>query len=100
MLNKLSILMRKLLLPITALIIIGWLSGDLVMRYLPSSLSNSINDNILFPIKKISTNCSILNEEIKNDEQCRWSINCTMSRNEQVAYQKRKLDYETFCESE
>ncbi|MFQ3333914.1 MAG: hypothetical protein ACI8XI_000581 [Woeseiaceae bacterium] len=99
MLNKLSILTRKILLTLVAIIVMGWLTGDLIMDSLPPSVSSSIDNNILLPIKKISTNCSLLNEEIKNDEQCRWSINCTMSRNEQVAYQKRKLDHELFCEN-
>ena len=38
-----------------------------------------------------------LKDEIKNDEKCRWSLNCTMSRNEQVTYQKRKQDYKNYC---
>ena len=98
MLNKLSFLARKSFLPIIILIIIGWFAGDFIIERLPSSARNSIEDNIIIPIQKISTNCPALNEEIKTDEQCRWSLNCTMSRNEQAAYQKRKLKYETFCE--
>ena len=99
MLSKFSILARQSLIPIIIIIVIGWFAGDFIIEQLPSSARKSIESNIIFPIQKISTNCSVLNKEIKTDEQCRWSLNCTMSRNEQADYQKRKLDYEAFCEA-
>jgi len=98
MLNKLSHLFKKLFIPVLIIVSIFWLSGNLIMQSLPTETSMSIQNNLIDPILKFSTNCSSLQEEIKKDEQCRWSLNCTMSRNEQVIYKKRKDNFEKFCE--
>jgi len=99
MLNKLSHLFKKLFIPLLIIASVLWLSGSFIMQSLPIETSASIQNNLIDPILKFSTNCSSLQEEIKKDEQCRWSLNCTMSRNEQVIYKKRKEDFEKFCEN-
>ena len=71
MLNKLSILTRTLLLTLVAIIMMGWLNGDLIMESLPPSVSSTIDKNILLPIKKISTNCYTVS--------CIHSIECAAS---------------------
>ena len=63
------------------------------MKILPKDTSNSIQNNIIDPVLNITTNCSLLEDEIKKDEDCRWSLNCRLSRNEQVAYEKRKINF-------
>jgi len=99
MLNKLSHLFIKLFFPILIIAFILWLSSSFIMQSLPIETRASIQNNLIDPLLKFSTNCSSLQEEIEKDEQCRWSLNCTMSRNEQVIYKERKQDFEKFCEN-
>ena len=98
MLNRLTHNTKRILLVIFIIAAAIWIGGDFIMKILPEDTSNSIQVNIIDPVLSITTNCSLLEDEIKKDEDCRWSLNCRLSRNEQVAYENRKINYEKFCE--
>ncbi len=92
-----SIKSRKITILLAIVAFLSWFSGNYLINKLPASIQSSIQNNIIFPTKKLITDCNTLKDEIKNDEKCRWSLNCTMSRNEQVTYQNRKQDYKNYC---
>ena len=98
MLNRLPHNTKRIILLIFIIIASLWVGRDFIMKFLPKDTSNSIQNNIIDPVLSITTNCSLLEDEIKKDEDCRWSLNCRLSRNEQVAYEKRKINFEKFCE--
>ena len=100
MLNRLIHHTKKVLPIILLIIAFLWFSGEFIMRSLPHNISQNIEINIIDPIKKITTSCSILEDEIKKDQECRWSLSCRLSRNEQVAYEERKINFEKFCKTE
>ena len=100
MLNRLIHHAKKVLPIILLIASILWLSGDFIMRSLPQNISQNIEINIIDPVKKMATSCSSLENEIKKDQECRWSLSCRLSRNEQVAYEERKINFEKFCKTE
>lgn len=100
MLNRLTHHAKKVLPVILLIVAILWFSGDFIMKSLPQNISQNIEINIIDPLKKITTSCSSLDEEIKKDQECRWSLSCRLSRNEQVAYEERKINFEKFCNTE
>ena len=100
MLNRLIHHTKKVLPIILLIIAFLWFSGEFIIRSLPQNISQNIEINIIDPIKKITTSCSILEDEIKKDQECSWSLSCRLSRNEQVAYEERKINFEKFCKTE
>ncbi|RCL42758.1 MAG: hypothetical protein DBW94_02930 [Gammaproteobacteria bacterium] len=100
MLNRLIHHAKRVLPIILLMVAFLWFSGEFIMRSLPQNISQNLEINIIDPIKNITTSCSSLEEEIKKDQECRWSLSCRLSRNEQVAYEERKINFEKFCTTE
>ena len=75
MLNRLPHNTKRIILLIFIIIASLWVGRDFIMKFLPEDTSNSIQNNIIDPVLSITTNCSLLEAEIKKDEDCRWNLN-------------------------
>ena len=93
MIKSLITKLRNLTIAFIILTFVILFFGKFLNKQITPSIQSTIQDNIIFATKNLITSCIALQNEIKIDEKCRWSLNCAMSHNEQVAYQKRKQDY-------
>ena len=93
MIESLIIKLRNLTIAFIILAFVILVFGKFLNKQITSSIQSTIQYNIIFATKNLITSCKALQSEIKLMKKIRWSLNCTMSLNEQVAHQKRKQDY-------